>query len=111
MSTGLAMFLAPAARVPPAWAGAAFLLGATVLSIPLARTSRLVRRGDVVVLERSGAFLWVVLGAGARGCRSAPAGCSARRPRSPPVPQPRGERLRRLGVHLVAEELRREPRV
>jgi membrane protein CcdC involved in cytochrome C biogenesis len=62
MSTGLAMFLAPAARVPWAWAAAAFLLGAVVLAIPVARASRLVRRGDAVFLERSRAFLWILLG-------------------------------------------------
>jgi membrane protein CcdC involved in cytochrome C biogenesis len=62
MSTGLAMFLAPAARVPWSWALAAFLLGALVLAIPVARASRLVRRGDVVLLERSRAFLWILLG-------------------------------------------------
>ncbi len=61
MSTGLAMFLAPAARIPWAWAGAAFSFGAVVLSIPVARTSRLVRRGEVVVMERSKAFLWILL--------------------------------------------------
>jgi membrane protein CcdC involved in cytochrome C biogenesis len=62
MSTGLAMFLAPAARVPWAWAAGAFLLGALVLAIPIARTSRLVRRGEVVLMERSKAFLWILLG-------------------------------------------------
>jgi membrane protein CcdC involved in cytochrome C biogenesis len=61
MSTGLAMFLLPAARVPWKWAAAAFLSGALVLSIPLARTSRLVRRGDVVRMQRSKAFLWILL--------------------------------------------------
>jgi membrane protein CcdC involved in cytochrome C biogenesis len=61
MSTGLAMFVAPAARVPWAWAAAAFLLGAVVLAIPVARASRLVRRGDTILLERSRAFLWILL--------------------------------------------------
>lgn len=62
MSTGLAMFLAPQVRVPLTWALGAFLLGALVLAIPVARSSRLVRRGEVVVLERSRAFLWILLG-------------------------------------------------
>ena len=62
MSTGLLMFLAPAARVPWTWASAAFALGALVLSFPLARTSQLVRSGDVVVMQRSRAFLWILLG-------------------------------------------------
>lgn len=61
MSTGLSMFAAPAARVPWAWGLAAFLVGAAVLAIPVARTSRLVRRGDVVLMERSRAFLWILL--------------------------------------------------
>lgn len=62
MSTGFLMFLAPAARVSWAYAGAAFAAGALVLSIPLARTSRLVRSGDVILMQRSRAFLWILLG-------------------------------------------------
>lgn len=62
MSTGFAMFLVSATRVPWAWGGAAFLLGALVFSIPLARGSRLVRHGDVVLVERSRAFLWILVG-------------------------------------------------
>jgi membrane protein CcdC involved in cytochrome C biogenesis len=62
MSTGFLMFLAPAARIPWAWAGAAFALGALVFSVPLARTSRLARVGDTIVMERSKAFLWILLG-------------------------------------------------
>ena len=61
MSTGLAMFLAPATRVSWTWATAAFLFGATFLAIPVARTSRLVREGDVVLMKRSKAFLWILL--------------------------------------------------
>lgn len=62
MSTGFLMFLAKAPRIPWAWAGAAFAVGAVVLSLPLVLTSRLVRDGDVVVMKRSSAFLWVILG-------------------------------------------------
>ena len=62
MSTGFLMFLVPATRIPWAWAGTAFAVGALVLSIPLARTSRLVRVGDTVVMQRSAAFLWILLG-------------------------------------------------
>jgi membrane protein CcdC involved in cytochrome C biogenesis len=62
MSTGFLMFLAPAARVPWTWASGAFALGALVLAVPLSRTSRLVRTGDVVWIERSRAFLWILLG-------------------------------------------------
>jgi membrane protein CcdC involved in cytochrome C biogenesis len=61
MSTGLSMFAAPAFRVPWAWAAAALLAGALVLAIPLARTSTLVRRGEEIVVQRSGAFLWILL--------------------------------------------------
>ncbi len=62
MSTGFLMFLAPAARVPWSWASAAFALGAVVFAVPLTRTSRLVRTGDVVWMQRSRAFLWILLG-------------------------------------------------
>jgi membrane protein CcdC involved in cytochrome C biogenesis len=61
MSTGFFMFVAPAFRIPWSWAGAAFAAGALVLSIPLARTSRLVRQGDQVLMQRSKAFLWILL--------------------------------------------------
>ncbi len=61
MSTGLGMFLVPATRVPWSWAALAFVSGATLLAIPVSRTSRLVRRGDVVLMERSKAFLWILL--------------------------------------------------
>ncbi len=62
MSTGFLMFLAPAARVPWSWASIAFALGAVVFAVPLTRTSRLVRTGDVVWMQRSRAFLWILLG-------------------------------------------------
>jgi membrane protein CcdC involved in cytochrome C biogenesis len=62
MSTGFCMFLLPAARIPLAWALAAFLLGAVVLSIPLERSSRLTRRGDTIMMQRSPAFLWILIG-------------------------------------------------
>jgi membrane protein CcdC involved in cytochrome C biogenesis len=62
MSTGFLMFASPLVRVPWTWAVAAFLLGALVLSWPLARTSRLERRGDVVMMRRSNGFLVILLG-------------------------------------------------
>lgn len=62
MSTGFAMFLYPPARIPWTWAIVALLLGALVLAVPLSRTSRLERRGDVIMLQRSRAFLWILLG-------------------------------------------------
>ncbi len=61
MSVGLGMFLAPAARVPWSWAAAAFLVGAAVFAVPLARTSTLVRIGDRVLLRRSPAFLGILV--------------------------------------------------
>ncbi len=62
MSTGFLMFLVPATRIPWSWAAAAFVLGAAVFSYPLARTSRLARSGDVILMQRSKAFLWILLG-------------------------------------------------
>jgi membrane protein CcdC involved in cytochrome C biogenesis len=62
MATGFCMFLVPAFRIPWAWAACAFLIGATVLAYPLLRTSRLVRDGDVVMVQRHNAFLLVVVG-------------------------------------------------
>jgi membrane protein CcdC involved in cytochrome C biogenesis len=61
MSTGFSMFVAPMFRIPWIWAGAAFAAGALLFAIPLARTSRLVRRGDDILMERSKAFLWILL--------------------------------------------------
>jgi membrane protein CcdC involved in cytochrome C biogenesis len=62
MSTGFAMFLFPPARVPLSWALAAFAFGALVLSFPLLHTSKLERRGDDILMERSKFFLWILLG-------------------------------------------------
>lgn len=62
MSTGFMMFLNPSMRVPWSWAVAAFLLGALVLAIPLARSSSLERRGDEIMMRRSPGFLLILLG-------------------------------------------------
>jgi len=62
MSTGFSMFLVPAFRVPWAWAGLAFVIGAVALSIPLIMTTRLERQGNVVMMKRSNAFLAVLFG-------------------------------------------------
>ena len=56
MATGFCMFFAPAFRVPWAWGGLAFVVGAIALAYPLLLTSRLVRQGDVVMMERSNVF-------------------------------------------------------
>src|SRR5580704_18415769 len=61
MATGFSMFFVPAFRIPWAWAGAAFLIGAVALAWPLLLTTRLIRQGDVVMMKRSSAFLVVIL--------------------------------------------------
>lgn len=62
MSTGFLMFALPASRIPWSWGFAAFLLGALVLAVPLSRSSTLERSGEHVVMRRSNAFLWILLG-------------------------------------------------
>ena len=62
MATGFSMFLVPAFRIPWWWAAIAFLVGAVALAYPLLATSRLVRQGDVVMMQRSNAFFAVILG-------------------------------------------------
>ena len=61
MATGFCMFFVPAFRIPPLWAACAFLLGATALAYPLLRTSRLVRDGEAIMMQRSHAFFFVVI--------------------------------------------------
>jgi membrane protein CcdC involved in cytochrome C biogenesis len=61
MATGFSMFTVPAFRIPWTWAGLAFLIGAVGLAYPLLVTSRLVRRGEVVMMQRSNAFFAVML--------------------------------------------------
>jgi len=61
MATGFSMFAVPAFRIPRTWAGIAFFVGTVGLAYPLLRTSRLVRRGEVVMMERSSAFFTVIL--------------------------------------------------
>ncbi|HEY2466214.1 MAG TPA: cytochrome c biogenesis protein CcdC [Terracidiphilus sp.] len=61
MATGFSMFLDPAFRVPWAWAGGAFLIGAVALAWPLLLTTRLEMQGDTVRMKRSSAFLVVIL--------------------------------------------------
>ncbi|HUK19568.1 MAG TPA: cytochrome c biogenesis protein CcdC [Bryobacteraceae bacterium] len=61
MATGFSMFIVPAFRLPWAWAGMAFLIGAAGLAYPLLRTTRLVREGDVVTMQRSTAFFSVII--------------------------------------------------
>jgi membrane protein CcdC involved in cytochrome C biogenesis len=61
MATGFCMFLVPAFRIPLAWAAGSFLLGAAVLAYPLLRTSKLVRDGEAVMMQRSNAFFVVII--------------------------------------------------
>ena len=61
MATGFSMFFAPAFRIPWSWAAGAFLVGAVALAYPLLLTSRLVRQGDVILMQRSNAFFVVIL--------------------------------------------------
>jgi membrane protein CcdC involved in cytochrome C biogenesis len=61
MATGFCMFLVPAFRIPPLWALAAFLIGATILAYPLLRTSRLIRDGENVMMQRSNIFFVVIV--------------------------------------------------
>jgi membrane protein CcdC involved in cytochrome C biogenesis len=52
----------PETHVPILWAALAFAAGALFFSYPLVHTSQLTRRGDIIMLQRSKAFLWIVLG-------------------------------------------------
>jgi membrane protein CcdC involved in cytochrome C biogenesis len=61
MATGFSMFAVPAFRVPIAWALGAFLIGAIALAYPLLLTSTLERKGDAIMMKRSGAFFSVVI--------------------------------------------------
>ena len=61
MATEFSMFFVPAFRIPWTWALAAFFVGALVLAYPLLRTSKLVREGDVILMQRSSAFFSVIL--------------------------------------------------
>jgi membrane protein CcdC involved in cytochrome C biogenesis len=62
MSTGFGMFLSPLMRLPWTWGAGALLLGAVVLSYPLARTSSLEREGEVILMRRSPGFILILLG-------------------------------------------------
>jgi membrane protein CcdC involved in cytochrome C biogenesis len=62
MSTGFGMFAYAPTRIPLWWGLSAFLAGALVLAVPLTKTSQLTRHGDVILLRRSKAFLWILLG-------------------------------------------------
>lgn len=61
MATGFSMFIVPTFRIPFTWGAAAFLAGAIALAYPLLRTTRLVRQGNDVMLQRSTAFFSVII--------------------------------------------------
>lgn len=61
MSTGLLMFAAPMTRVPWSWAIGALVLGAFVLSWPLVHSTRLEPRDGVIYVQRSRAFMAILL--------------------------------------------------
>ena len=61
MSSGFAIFVMPMARVPWTWAIGTFLLGLLVLSYPLTSTTRLEPRDGVVYMQRSRAFMLILL--------------------------------------------------
>lgn len=61
MATGFSMFLAPPFRVPWSWALAALVMGGLALAYPLVRTSRLVREGDTITMQRSNVFFAVII--------------------------------------------------
>jgi membrane protein CcdC involved in cytochrome C biogenesis len=65
MATGFSMFFVPAFRLPWQMAAVAFLVGALGLAYPLLRTTRLVRQGDTVMMQRSTAFFSVIIVLGA----------------------------------------------
>ena len=62
MSTGFFMFVNPNFRLPWLWAMGAFLVGALFLAYPLLRSSHLTREGERVMMQRSRAFLAIILG-------------------------------------------------
>ena len=62
MSTGLGMFVVPAFRVPWTWALGAFATGALALAYPLIRSSKLSVVNGELMMQRSRAFLAILLG-------------------------------------------------
>lgn len=62
MSTGFLMFVRPEFRLPWTWALAALAAGALVLAYPLQRSSRLLVEKGAIIVQRSRAFLLVLIG-------------------------------------------------
>lgn len=61
MSTGFSMFAMRAFRLPWTWGIAAFAFGALVFAYPLLASSRLTRDGDAIMMQRSRAFIVILL--------------------------------------------------
>lgn len=61
MSSGFLIFAMPMARVPWTWALGTFLLGLLVLSYPLTSSTKLEPRDGVIYMQRSRAFLAILL--------------------------------------------------
>jgi membrane protein CcdC involved in cytochrome C biogenesis len=61
MATGFSMFMVPAFRIPWGWAACAFLIGAVGLAYPLLASSRLVRDGETILMQRSKTFFLIVV--------------------------------------------------
>jgi membrane protein CcdC involved in cytochrome C biogenesis len=62
MSTGLFMFVAPQTRIPVWWGLVALVFGATLFAWPLMRSSKLAVVEGKVVMQRSRAFVAILLG-------------------------------------------------
>ena len=61
MSTGFFMFVRPEFRVPWTWALGALAAGAVLLAYPLQRSSRLLIEKGAIVVQRSRAFLFILV--------------------------------------------------
>lgn len=62
MATGFCMFIRPEFRIAWPLGVGAFLVGALLLAIPLARSSTMRWQGGVVMMQRSNWFLLILLG-------------------------------------------------
>ncbi|MEK3968141.1 hypothetical protein BSK62_14275 [Paenibacillus odorifer] len=62
MSTGFAMFVAPAVRFPLWWAAVAFLIGWFIFAYPLIRSTHFEQRDGQIYAQRSKSFAFILLG-------------------------------------------------
>lgn len=61
MATGFFMFVLPAFRISWELSLSAFAIGAIVLAYPMLRTSRLVKKGDTITIQRSNLFILIMV--------------------------------------------------